>query len=235
MKQPEISWVFTVEHASKAFPRWFLCTPSEEMHTLFDIGAKEYACDLKDILGGKLFLARYSRLLVDLNRSKTHPKIFSKESQKLALSKKKSIIDKIYDPFRKKVYDHIFQEIQKGKHVIHMSCHSFVHGLHGVERNIDLGILYDPRKKCEKKIAHFLQKRLLERTSMRVRLNKPYRGVSDGHTTHLRRKFSSEKYSGIEVEVNQRLFSEEFLSLWKHVWFPAFATALLATEGVLCH
>lgn len=236
MRQTDVSWVFTVEHSSKTLPKWFSCKAHKESHSIFDIGAKEYAQDLKGIFGGKLFLARYSRLLVDLNRSKTNRGVFSEESRKLDLKKKQSIIETIYDPFRKNVHDYIFQEIKNGKKVIHVSCHSFVHNYFGVERNIDLGILYDPRREYEKKIACFLQKRLLESTSMRVRLNMPYRGVSDGHVTNLRKKFSPEKYCGLEIEVNQRLFSKEFLPMWKYVWFPAFAEALLATRGeLLCH
>lgn len=39
---------------------------------------------------------------------------------------------------------------------------------------------------------------------MRVRRNYPYAGKADGLTSHLRQRFPSNVYAGIEVEVNQR-------------------------------
>jgi hypothetical protein len=37
-----------------------------------------------------------------------------------------------------------------------------------------------------------------------VRLNYPYRGSSDGLTTHLRRLHRDSDYAGVELEVNQK-------------------------------
>jgi hypothetical protein len=48
--------------------------------------------------------------------------------------------------------------------------------------------------------------------SLVVRRNYPYRGVSDGLPTHLRRRFRERCYAGVELEVNQ-----------KHVLGPAAA------------
>ena len=49
-------------------------------------------------------------------------------------------------------------------------------------------------------------------------MNYPDQGTSDGFTTALREQFSTEQYSGIEVETNQRLLkhhepSTEYLAV----------------------
>jgi hypothetical protein len=44
---------------------------------------------------------------------------------------------------------------------------------------------------------------------LRVRRNRPYRGTSDGLTTHLRRRFAAKDYAGIELELNQALLGKK--------------------------
>ncbi len=39
-------------------------------------------------------------------------------------------------------------------------------------------------------------------------MNYPYRGASDGLTTHLRKRFHVNEYLGIELEINQELLSK---------------------------
>jgi predicted N-formylglutamate amidohydrolase len=209
----DLSFVFSVEHASKNVPKGFSYLLSGEEHTLFDRGAKRYATDLATVCNGKLFLGNFSRRLVDLNRSR--PK------------QPKFIIDRYYTPFRKRVFDYVENEIAQGKKVVHISCHTFTGTFFGVERHFDLGILYDPRRRVEKETALLIQQKLKKSTSVRVRLNQPYRGTSDGHTTALRKKFPVESFCGIELEVNQKLFEKKQHPLWKHVWFPELVEALL--------
>ena len=39
--------------------------------------------------------------------------------------------------------------------------------------------------------------------------NRPYRGTADGLTTALRSRYLPSRYFGIELEVNQRFFSDQ--------------------------
>jgi predicted N-formylglutamate amidohydrolase len=68
-----------------------------------------------------------------------------------------------------------------------------------------VGLLYDPRRATEKRFC-LAWKRELEAADPRleVRRNYPYRGYADGLTTHLRRGFPDARYSGVEIEVNQK-------------------------------
>jgi hypothetical protein len=51
---------------------------------------------------------------------------------------------------------------------------------------------------------------------LRIDLNEPYSGVSDGLTTTLRMEFPKGRYLGIELEVNQR-FARAEPARWKAV------------------
>jgi predicted N-formylglutamate amidohydrolase len=87
-----------------------------------------------------------------------------------------------------------------------LSIHSFTPKLDGQVRNCDVGILYDPKRPMEKTVAADLKRALVSMDGvLRVRWNYPYRGIADGFTTHLRKRFSKSRYAGIEIEINQQL------------------------------
>jgi hypothetical protein len=46
---------------------------------------------------------------------------------------------------------------------------------------------------------------LLAAHGLRVRMNAPYRGTSDGFTTQLRRRYAATRYWAFEIETNQAL------------------------------
>jgi predicted N-formylglutamate amidohydrolase len=77
-----------------------------------------------------------------------------------------------------------------------------------VTRAGDFGILYDPSRQIEKTLASSLCDRIAS-DGYHVRRNYPYRGVSDGHVTHLRTLFPRRSYAGLEVEVNQGILRRE--------------------------
>jgi predicted N-formylglutamate amidohydrolase len=77
-----------------------------------------------------------------------------------------------------------------------------------VERDVDIGLLFDPERKLE--LAFCQDYRLALRAvppPYRVHFNKPYLGIDDGFTTYLRTKFEDKDYAGIEIEINQKLIS----------------------------
>jgi predicted N-formylglutamate amidohydrolase len=90
--------------------------------------------------------------------------------------------------------------------VLHISVHSFAPELDGKQRTADIGLLYDPDRGAERRFSrHWRQALKAVAPNLRVRLNYPYRGSADGHTTALRRRFTEAQYLGIELEVNQNL------------------------------
>src|SRR5690606_5596345 len=90
--------------------------------------------------------------------------------------------------------------------VLHVSAHTFTPVLDGSERRADVALLFDPRRAGEARFAAAWRDalRLSLPADFVVRRNYPYRGVSDGFTTHLRKRFPDGVYCGVELEVNQR-------------------------------
>ncbi len=148
--------------------------------------------------------ATVSRLLVELNRSLHHPRLFSDYSKKLKPEIKKALLEHYYFPYRNEVEKIITKFIQQDYNVIHLSVHTFTPQLnHNIRKN-DFGILYDPSRKPEKVFCGQLRDELLAvNPEINVRFNYPYRGTADGFTTFLRKKFRK-NYLGIEIEVNQK-------------------------------
>jgi predicted N-formylglutamate amidohydrolase len=116
-----------------------------------------------------------------------------------------AIVARHHAPYRAAVVGWIEAALGGGAHVLHLSCHSFTPVLDGRRRDVDIGLLFDPARTAEAGLARDWRKALGQANlALRVRLNQPYRGTSDGLTTALRRLYSNRCYAGIELEVNQR-------------------------------
>jgi predicted N-formylglutamate amidohydrolase len=90
--------------------------------------------------------------------------------------------------------------------VVHYSVHTFTPVLDRIQRNADIGLLYDPGRAGEAALCKLILQDLNEGwPDLRVRLNYPYRGVADGHTKSLRRILGT-PYAGIEIELNHGSF-----------------------------
>jgi predicted N-formylglutamate amidohydrolase len=207
---PETAVILTCEHGGSRVPRAWAslfdgCSGLLESHRGWDPGALELARALSSALNAPLFYSTNSRLLVDLNRSLHHPRLFSAQTRRLGPAEKELLIEKYYLPFHRAVDNAVRSALKSNQRVLHLSVHSFTPVLDGIVRTADLGLLYDPRRGPEKEVSLRLKQALAGiMPGLRLRFNYPYRGVSDGHTTHLRRLFPAEAYSGIEIEVNQK-------------------------------
>jgi predicted N-formylglutamate amidohydrolase len=154
---------------------------------------------------------RYSnttRLLVDLNRSLGHPRLFSEITRPLDSTARLQIIDRHYLPYRGAVEERVRELLDRHGRVLHLSIHSFTPVWKGAPRVAGIGLLYDPCRKPEQRLAKAWQAALSESApQLRVRRNYPYLGKADGFAAYLRRKLSARVYRGIEVELNQALFA----------------------------
>ncbi len=215
-------FLLTSEHASPLIPakyqkffkgrERFLQT-----HRGWDPGTK----DVADLLSRRFQLphvaGKYSRLLVDLNRSTGNPEIYSPITQKFSEDQKKKLIQKYHQPHWERVDSWVQREIRQGHQVIHLAIHSFTPVRWGIKRTTDLGLLYDPRRFREKEFCKIWEKYL--RGDYIVKHNYPYRGDGDGLPKNLREKFPAKSYLGLELEINQALVRKErsFEHLKKHL------------------
>ncbi|MBA2650947.1 MAG: N-formylglutamate amidohydrolase [Tatlockia sp.] len=210
----KIALILSCEHAvntvPKAYKKLFATHHNLlQTHRGIDIGSLEMARIFSKVFNCDFVQAQATRLLIDCNRSLSHRLCFSEITSVLSATEKAQLIEDYYLPYRQKIEGLIKQHIQQGKQVLHLSVHSFTPTLNELERNIDLGLLYDPKRASEKKLASsWLRYIKLQDKTLRAYSNKPYLGVSDGFTTALRKQFAEKEYAGIEIETNQKLLED---------------------------
>ena len=218
--------MITCEHASNALPDFVLRAfrdsngiPDDVLasHRGYDIGAyKIFSILVKRLKPDFHSASKFSRLVVDMNRSSTSKSFYSEYTSSLPNTVKARMLS-LWEKYREKIESFVAGKIPEKQRkaakeaplkVIHLGIHSFTPVLNGVERDADVGILYDPSRPSEAKIAEILIKNIRDREpSLRIRKNYPYLGKSDGLTTTLRQKFGP-AYAGLEIEINQKLLSK---------------------------
>jgi predicted N-formylglutamate amidohydrolase len=223
--------VVTAEHASSKIPDRYrglgLSADQQQSHIAWDEGSKALAREIARQLSAPLVEGVVSRLVIDLNRSLHHSRVIPAVAfgvpvpgnEGLSAEERSRRIELYYEPFRSTAFLEVNRGVKSTGRCVHLSVHTFTPQLNGVVRPLDVAVLYDPRRRRE---AH-LGERLAEKIAaagFRVRRNFPFRGVADGHTTGLRRRFPDKAYAGIEIELNQSLLGE-----WK--------TAVAAVSGEL--
>jgi predicted N-formylglutamate amidohydrolase len=199
--------ILTCEHASNDIPkRWAEAFHGKEKllasHRGFDLGAKAVASRLARLLDVPLLSGTASRLLVDLNRSPGHPQLFSEISRRFPESERARILRQQYVPHRAAVERAIALSSARGITTVHVAIHSFTPVLNGVRRTADIAFLFDPRRQGESALCRSWKVAISTLDpGLRVRLNYPYKGVSDCLPTALRRTYDSASYAGMEVEL----------------------------------
>jgi predicted N-formylglutamate amidohydrolase len=232
-------FVITCEHGGNRVPRPYRplfetaeCRKLLDSHRGYDIGALIVARELAALLSAPLVASTTSRLLIDLNRSLGHPQLFSNATRATSAETRQRIIDQHYRPYRARAESVISQGIDRGRRVVHISCHSFTPELEGRRRNADIGLLYDPARTgemafCERWKANFG----VTAPDLRVRRNYPYEVKNDGFTSELRRRFQSEIYIGIELEINQQVVLQSGRS-WSAVRSKIMESLLMTSAGI---
>jgi predicted N-formylglutamate amidohydrolase len=175
-----------------------------ESHRGFDRGALTMARALAQAFAAPLVAATTTRLLVDLNRSIGHPQLYSRVTRGADAALRREILERHYHPHRQRVESLVNEAIASGRPALHLSCHSFTARLGDLERNADVGLLYDPARREEAALCMAWQRELrILAPGLRVRRNYPYLGRTDGFTSWWRRRHPDSVYLGIELELNQ--------------------------------
>lgn len=228
--------IITCEHGGNVVPKaWKKCFASAvaqkalNSHLGFDPGALEIAKFLARKLHSPLFYSTVTRLLVELNRSLHHRKLFSRYTQGLPLEQKQKILNEHYLPYRQNVEQQAAQLIDAQGCIVHLSIHTFTPVFNEEVRNAEIGFLYDPKRNREKELCLTWKKELKSlMPSLQIRCNYPYKGTSDGLTTYLRKKWKDKVYAGIELEVNQKLVQT---ALWPTLKRALFVSLYSIKKG----
>jgi predicted N-formylglutamate amidohydrolase len=233
------SFLITCEHAGNFVPAnyRYLFLGNEavlDTHRGIDIGAGALAENLADSLKLPLYVNVVSRLLIDSNRSKFNPELYSEFSKTLDPVVKKFLMKKYYTAYRQQVYEWIKERARKTDSVVHLSIHTFTPVLKGEVRSADIGILYDEKREPEAKISKQLVNELgIFAPQFVTKHNYPYLGTADGFTTYLRKEFRPQNYSGIEIEVNNKYHGKPEMEEIKKALQSA-VRSVMSEEAALC-
>ena len=209
-KQRRIAVVITCEHGGNRVPRRYarLFAPHQallESHRGWDPGSLDMARAFARGFDAPLIASTTTRLLVELNRSPHHRSLFSTITRDLPDAEKAEIWRRWYDPHRRRVVEEIQRSLSRADVVLHLAMHTFTPVFDGVTRTTDIGLLFDPSRPLEKRLCTAWQHALREaRPDLTIHRNQPYRGVSDGLGTALRRDWPASRYAAMELEVNHR-------------------------------
>lgn len=206
--------VLSCEHAVNTIPgRFQSLFDAEGLAMLqsfrgYDIGAQQVAHYLKNAFHCDYFESMVSRLLIDCNRSLTHPNCFSTFTNHLSQDEKEVLINHFYLPYRNAVEQTIHRHIMLNEQVLHLSVHSFMPSTDKT-KEVSIGVLYDSRRHAEKEVARILLSILSHKLPMhRMRFNYPCSGRSNRFTAQLRKKHTESEYLGFDLEINQILLSD---------------------------
>ena len=200
--------ILTCEHGGNHIPKKYKSYFKENQsilstHKGFDLGALNLFKALKPLSDYSNF-STTSRLLIELNRSLHHRNLFSEYSKPIPKAEKSILINQYYLPYRNEVEQAIKKFIEMEKQVLHISVHTFTPIINTVERNCDIGLLFNSSNSAEKGFCKQMKSEIKRlNPNLKTRYNYPYLGRADGFTTYLRKRFP-ENYLGIELEVNQK-------------------------------
>jgi predicted N-formylglutamate amidohydrolase len=206
--KPPVSALISAEHASNAVPATYrsLFAGNETMldsHHAWDPGSRNLARKIARVLNVPRLEGRVTRLLVDLNRSANHPRRLSAFSKVLPAADRIELIQRYWEPHWKAYADTVAR--MPGQ-VVHIACHSFTPVLDGKVRGTDIGLLFDPSRKREKAWCRQLQAAIQNQLpDLKVHMNQPYRGTSNGLGQQHRKVFNDRKLITLEIEVNTEL------------------------------
>lgn len=223
-----MAFLVTCEHGSQGVPAWLLdklagsvpgIQPSQAVEDALamlsdsDAGALDAAKHFAKTLRCRMISAEYSPRVVDVNRAARNPAVFSKLTRTLAKVDRARLIREVHEPYRQSVERAVEKLIEKEQLVIHLSIHSFATFQPNLAdgecradaaRRTDVGLLYDPARDYELALCLDWYDDLYDALPMlRVRRNYPRRGVFDSLIRTLRRRFSSDSYIGIELQLNR--------------------------------
>jgi len=210
--RPRISVVLTCEHAGHQIPaslkKYFWGADDVlQSHRGWDPGALPLARQFAARLAVPLAFSTVSRLVVELNRSPGHPRLFSEFTRELPGEQRTRLFEQYWTPHRTAVEQNIANQVAAGHMVVHLSVHTFTQFFGDEVRTTEIGLLYDPRRTGERQLCSAWRNELQSANpAWKIRRNHPYLGSADGFTTSLRKQFDEQQYLGIELEVCQKFF-----------------------------
>ena len=205
--------VFVCDHASNALPAEYGTLGLEEgqfaAHIAYDIGAAQVTRTLAQDYGAPAILARWSRLLIDLNRGADDPTLVMKLSDGRIIPGNRDAgdaeiarrIEKFHKPYHAAIAAEIAATRQDGAVPVIVSIHSFTPVWKGFKRPWDVGVLWDRDGRLAKPlIAAF------ERAGFAVGDNEPYSGELENDCMYVHGTMNGLPH--VLIEIRQDLIAD---------------------------
>jgi predicted N-formylglutamate amidohydrolase len=182
-------FLLVCEHASNFIPPEYenlgLGSDGLLSHVAWDPGALAVAEEISTRLDAPLVAQRVSRLVYDCNRPPESQNAIPAKSEifevpgniDLSQSQRQARIDQFYVPFQHALTSRIDRHISQIVPPVLITIHTFTPVYHGVERNLDIGVLHD----SDNRFADELLISLEQETHFKIARNAPY-GPADGVT-----------------------------------------------------
>lgn len=205
--RPDAGVFLTCEHASQHLPPPWSWTAADRRlvgtHWSYDLGARELALDLSRAMEATLVMARFTRLLVDPNRSEDSPTLFRADADgapielnaSLDEAEREARLSGYYRPFHAAVD----RELARTSAPIVMAVHTYTELYEGQRRWLEAGVLFDREEALADRMLAELRS-----IGLHAELNEPWSGkaglvhVAQTHADRHGRR-------AIEIEVRQDL------------------------------
>jgi predicted N-formylglutamate amidohydrolase len=207
--------LFLCDHASNAVPAELnllgLSEADFARHIAYDIGAAELTRRLADLWDAPALLARWSRLVVDLNRGADDPTVVMKLSDGRVVPGNRDLdrngvearIRRFHAPYHAAIAALIRDAAATGIVPILVSVHSFTPLWRGEKRPWHTGVLWDK----DGRLALPLLERLRREGDIQVGDNEPYSGELENDTLY--RHGTMNGLPHVLIEVRQDLIADE--------------------------
>lgn len=231
-------YVLLCEHASPRIPRALagLGLPQAQVtrHIGWDIGAQAVALQLAASLDAPLFVANYSRLVVDCNRPEGSPSLMPEVSggttipgnQALTEAARAARIDALFAPYHAAIARRLDLRQQAGQRSLVVGIHSFTADYPGQARPWHAGILFDRAQR----FGHALVASLKAVGVANVIANEPY--VIDDNDYTVPVHGNARGLPALLVEIRQDLLADQAgIDLWA-AWLHRALARVANTDGI---
>ena len=180
----------TCEHAGRAFPARLgtlgLAGADLERHIAWDIGAAGVARALSARLDATLVLQRYSRLVVDCNRTPGAADFVVEVSEDTVIPGNQGLSEaaielraaEIFHPYHDRIHDLLEARIAAGRLTVAVSVHTCTPVYRGVHRPWHVGVMYEHDDRLAREMLALLREEG-EEAELEVGDNQPYFMTSD--------------------------------------------------------
>ena len=180
----------TCEHAGRAIPARLgtlgLAGPDLDRHIAWDIGAAAVARELSARLDATLVLQRYSRLVVDCNRTPGAADFVAEVSEDTVIPGNRGLSGadiearaaEVFHPYHDRIHDLLEERTAVDRLTVVVSVHTCTPVYHGVRRPWHVGVMYEHDDRLARRMLAVLREEG-EEADLEVGDNEPYFMTSD--------------------------------------------------------